>query len=408
MIRCNTTTLKFTNRAKLDLLSTFVDDYTNMVNKFINIIWNTNKLSSKSFIDNTTCKTISTNREYDSRIRQCAAKQASGIVRAVTAKRRRQLYKLAELQKEGKSTRYLQRKIDLKPLKKPCIKNLNVELNSRFVDFQFQPTNKLFNIFVRIKQIGNKQQIVFPVKFNKVIRKFLKLGKLKSSIRISKKQITFFFDLPEAPKKGNVIVGADQGLTTCLTLSDGQVTKKNKHNHDLTSITKILTRRVKNSKGFKRTQTHRKNYVNWSLNQLNFKNIKQVKFEKICNLRKGKKTSRYLSHWCYTLIKDKLVSLSEDKGFVFTEQDNKYRSQRCSACGWTHKLNRKGKTFKCKRCRFLTDSDLNAASNHEVELVEIPRQVWLQKLNRSSGFYWNEDSVIVGNESIVRCVQKTN
>ena len=268
-------------------------------------------------------------------------------------------------------------------------------------------SNKQFNAFVKIGQIGNKQSITIPIKFNKVINKFLKSGKLKSSIRISKKSITLFFELPLATKKGKMTVGADQGLVTCLTLSDGQVTKKNKHNHDLSSIIKILARRVKNSKGFKRTQSHRKNYINWSINQLNFKDIKKVKFEKIFNLRKGKKTSRYLSHWCYTLIKNKLISLSESKGFTFVEQDNKYRSQRCNACGWTHRSNRKGKTFKCSHCRHFADSDLNAASNHEVELVEIPRQVWLQKLNRTSGFFWNKDSVIVNGENIVRHVQKT-
>jgi transposase len=164
----------------------------------------------------------------------------------------------------------------------------------------------------------------------------------------------------------------------------------------------MLSRRKKGSKSFRQAQSHRKNYINWSLNQLNFFNVKEIALEKLCNVRKGKKSSRYLSHWTYTLIKEKLFRLSEDKGFVLIEQDNKFRSQRCSSCGWTHKSNRKGKTFKCLHCGFVTDSDLNAASNHEVILEGLSPQVWRQHLNRTEGFYWQ----VVGDERIVRHVQK--
>lgn len=402
MIRCNMITLKYANQIKLNRVSEFVDRYTEMVKKFIDIIWINDPLNARILIENGICQSIETEVKNDSRIRQCAAKQASSIVRGVTSKRRKQLYKLAKLQKESKDTKYLQRKIDTKPLKKPEIKNLNVELDSRFVDFQEEENE--FDLFVRIKQIGNKESIILPVKYNKVINKWRKKGKLKSSIRLSKNAITLYFEIPNKPKHGTRKVGADQGQTSCLALSDGQITKKNKHGHDLTTIINILSRKKKGSKGFKRAQDHRKNYINWSLNQLNFDEIKEVSLEKLINIRKGKRVNRLLSHWKYTLIKDKLVRLSEDKGFVVTENDNKCKSQRCSQCGWTHKPNRKGKTFRCLKCCYYTDSDLNAASNHEVELVELSSQVWQQKLNRNPGFFWFVDKVIVGDECIVRHV----
>ena len=133
-----------------------------------------------------------------------------------------------------------------------------------------------------------------------------------------------------------------------------------------------------------------------------------MKLEKIKDIRKGKTSSREMSHWAYTLIKQKFIMLSEEKGFQFTEQDNKFRSQRCSECGWTHKGNRKGKTFLCKLCNYFTDADLNAASNHEPDLFEIPKWVWLQHLNRKTGFYWLADGLYdAGHEPIVRDVQMT-
>jgi len=409
MIRSVSHSLKFTNKQKLSELNLFISQYTNMTNKFVNIIWNSNKFSSNSTLDNNICKTISTNIKQDSRIRQCAAKQASSIVRGETTKRQKQFYKLKELQNENKNTRYLQRKIDKRLLTKPKIKNLNIELDSRFIDFQ--PSNKHFDLFIRITQIGDKREIIIPIKFNRCTRKWMKLGKLKNSIRINNESVTLYFEIEEPIKKkiGNII-GADQGKTTCLSLSDNQVTKTNKHGYDLNTIINVLSRRQKGSNGFKRAQEHRKNYINWSINQLNFDNVKQLNLEKIYNIRKGKNSGRKLSHWTYPLIKNKLIRVSEEKGFFLKEQDNKFRSQRCSQCGWVHKSNRKGKTFKCinANCGFATDSDLNAASNHEIELYEIDKnhKVCLEHLNHTTGFFWLNDKIVLSNENIVRYTQK--
>ncbi len=400
MIRSNNTTLKYTNKGKRNIISQLVDDYTNITQKYINIIWNNDPFQSNKFIDNEICQQIHSNRIKDSRLRQCASKQASAITRGETTKRRKQLFKLAELQREGiKSTTYLQRKIDKRPISKPKIKNLNIELDSRFVDFQ--KGNKEFDLFVRISNIGNKEEIIIPIKFNKSFNKWNKLGTLKTSIRLSKDYITFFFEIPEKPKEGTKKIGADQGALTCLSLSDGKVTEKCNHGHDLNSIMKDLERRKKGSKGFRRTQGHRKNYINWSINRLNVKDVKEIELEKITNIRKGKTCSRYLSHWTYTLIKDKLIRLSEEKGFLVIEKDGWCMSQRCSQCGWTQQSNRKGKTFKCLRCGFITDSDLNAASNHEVDLFYICKEVRLKHYNRNIGFYWHSDCIVLGDERIV-------
>jgi len=232
-------------------------------------------------------------------------------------------------------------------------------------------------------------------------------GKIKNSIRINENKLVLFYEIESKDKTQGKTLGADQGQITCLSLSDGQVTKKNKHNYDLNHIQDILSRRKKGSKGFRRSQNHRNNYINWSINQLDFSKVKVIKLEKILNLRKGKSSSRKLSHWTYTDIKNKLILLSEIEGFDVVENENKFMSQRCSSCGFTHKSNRKGKTFKCINCDFTSDSDLNAASNHEVELIELPILVWQQHINRTTGFHWFNDEYIVGDECIVRHVNLT-
>lgn len=289
---------------------------------------------------------------------------------------------------EGKDSKYLQRKIDIQPLVKPKTEKIKAELDPRFVDFQ---KGNYFDFFIRIK-LGKGFSLNLPIKHTKVSRKWSRKGLQKQSIRLSEDRIVIFFDVQKAKQSGTKTAGADQGYKTLLSLSDGQVTQKCPHGHDLTSIQDKLARREKGSKGFKKAQDHRTNYINWSLNQLNFGDIKEVRLEKIHRIRCKKSSSRVMTHWTYTAIKKKLELASEVEGFSLKEIPNEFRSQRCSRCGKVRKANRKGKTFKCDLCGFTADADLNAASNLEFDLFEIPYWVRLKKLNRE-GFYWMHDGL---------------
>ena len=63
-----------------------------------------------------------------------------------------------------------------------------------------------------------------------------------------------------------------------------------------------------------------------------------------------------------------------------------YTSQRCSECGWVRRRNRKGKQFKCGKCGYSHDSDLNAARNISFGLSKVTKKERLMKKNRI-GFY---------------------
>jgi len=113
-----------------------------------------------------------------------------------------------------------------------------------------------------------------------------------------------------------------------------------------------------------------------------------------------------MSHWTYTIIREKVLSLSEAEGFVLQEVDNTFRSQRCSQCGRVRKANRKGKTFLCDVCGYADDADRNAASNLALDLCEVPYWVRQSRMNRK-GFYWFPDGLFTdGHEPIVRDAQR--
>ena len=86
MIRSSSHSLKFTNKVKQEVLLDFISRYKEMVGKYINIIWNKDHEKIKSLLDNKICQSIKTRVESDSRIRQCAAKQACSMIKAVKDK----------------------------------------------------------------------------------------------------------------------------------------------------------------------------------------------------------------------------------------------------------------------------------------------------------------------------------
>ena len=126
-----------------------------------------------------------------------------------------------------------------------------------------------------------------------------------------------------------------------------------------------------------------------------------LKIENIKHLRRGTKTSRYLNHFTYTELFNKLQSLCENNGVQLIRINPTYTSQRCSACGWVRSSNRKGKQFKCASCKFELDADLNASLNIATNLRPIGQKERLLHRNKR-GFYWNE----IGRELIVPLTQK--
>ena len=80
-------------------------------------------------------------------------------------------------------------------------------------------------------------------------------------------------------------------------------------------------------------------------------------------MRKGKKCDRFRSHWSYPKIFRKIEQRSEELGVRVTKIDPRNTSRKCSSCGAVDIENRRGKVFKCVKCNYTQDADLNAAVN---------------------------------------------
>jgi transposase len=406
------------NAGKALDLDAFVTEYKRFVQMIIDYVWehgyqnyhpSKGKLKHPAFFDSTFLSEFKTS--LGGMMRQTAGLQALAMLKSATTKHSKRVFMLKKLQrkqnktdKEQDNIKRLQSKINSSSLVKPTLcDNFKVTISRpdvvKVLTHNKQGRKFSFDEFIRLSLAGEFGTILIPLNHHKHTKKLLKKGmtrKLSAINLLGNNLIDLIWNIeqPEKIKEGRT-VGCDQGITTCVTLSDGQVTKDNPHGWNLPKIQQRLARRKGDSKGFKRAQEHRKNYINWSLNQLNFQGVSKVNLERVFQVRKGKVTSKFLKSWSYPLIKQKLVDLSDAEGFSVVEVPNKFRSQRCNACGYVNKSNRKGKTFKCRKCCYSADADANAASNLELCLPEVPHWVFKQQLNRKEGFFWTAEGVVL-------------
>jgi transposase len=391
-IKSSKLTLKFANAGKKDELRLFLDEYRRVVMAFVDIFWegvpkletcNIPTKPEKEFTD--MAKTW-----LSARAIQAAVKQASGIVRGVIRKQKSRLWVIRELEKEGKTTEAnkLQKVFDNAKVSKPAIKDVKAQLDYRFGSLE-KGKNK-FEYWLKIGSIGNKMKISLPTVGTKHFNKMLQSGKLLKSFLLSDKYAFFAFELAETKEKAlGETIGIDIGAKTVLSSFQKGVSTVNNHGYDLSSIMMKLKRRKKGSKGFARAVAERTNYINWSVNQFDFSGVKTLRLEDIKYLRRGKRSSRFLSHWCYKSIFDKLLDKCSQQGVLVERVSPAGTSQRCPICGWTQKSNRRGKLFHCKHCHLKCDADLVGSANIGLPIPAMPISLFCSK--NKTGFLWHPE-----------------
>lgn len=325
--------------------------------------------------------------------------QLSGKLRAICSKNAARLY---VFDKEAGKGNYLERlweTIEARNPSKPDLSDAGIEISSKCAEFIHTPDGEFYG-FLKIKSTGLPIFNV-PICRQKHLAKYTDgTWKRCNGYLIDEYGIQLRWEKEFVEKEDGIKVGADQGLLSCVSLSDGQTTpdmvvsapRKGEPDRTITvnlnTITDKLARKKKGSKSFERTQAKRRNYINYAVKRIDFSNIKEIGLEKITNINYGRNTSRKMKHWSNPEIVTRLVQVAEEFGVRINLQSNAYRSQRCSGCGHVLKTARKGKLYVCPICGLTMDADINAAKNHEAELPAIPHSTEFSKLARTEGFYW--------------------
>lgn len=396
MIRSTKHSLKFANADKKAELTAFLTEYQRVGQEIIDFIWQNgygefnvaaDKLEFPLYLD---YKVFPVKTQLSARALSSLVTQISGAIRSAVKKRSKLSFVIRKKRAAKEDVSKLETRLATKcKLVKPTFP-AHAELSSKCADIVREGS---FGWFLRVKSTGFKP-IKLPIPAHKRSEYWLARGTLKNSFLIRSNTVELRYEVKAVKSKGTKTVGIDQGVKSIATLSDGSVTPDTcPHGHSFDSVCDKLARKKKGSKAFEKAQAHRKNLINWSLNQIAWDTFAEVRLEKIWNIGFGKRRSRKLSHFTNTLIRDKIKRCCEELEVPVVEQDSSYRSQRCSNCGIVRKANRKGKEYRCKHCGFESDSDLNAAKNHLANLPIIDWTLRGQKYNLGNGFYWRESGL---------------
>jgi transposase len=311
-------------------------------------------------------------------------------------------FAIAKFNKEGwfKKARKLQSKLDKLKVSKPELKTIELQLYSKLCKVNFDENDTSFDGWLTITDLGLKKRFKFPLKKHKQFLKLAKTGKLKSGIRLSKNSVCLTFDMPDKPNKDKgKTLGIDIGINSLLSCSNGyQSPKTDIHGWTLTKIIEKQCHKKYNSKAFLRAREHQYNFINWSINQLSLRGIKQINIENLTYMKYKTRFKKNTRLWSYPRTFGKLDDFCSSNGVRVEQENPAYTSQRCSRCGWTQKRNRHGERFKCARCGFTTNADVNAAVNLSLSLSDPA----IFKGCSRAGFYWP-----LSQELIVPDVQRT-
>lgn len=390
-------------------------------------------LEAPSYIPHDVVKAIEV-PQLSARALSHIANQAWGIVRAQTNKKQKLKDKLVGVI-DPRRIEKLRGQLDKFKLTKPTLKeSVGIELSGKCASFVEFPNSKEFYGFVELYYLGSACN-----DFSLPIQRFARADKYAShpgtwsrlnSFLVHKDRVEVRWEkVPTESKYESVLAsatisdfkalctaidahstsgiftqptptsirekvtaGADSGFKSVLTIADSQdhcqqTPTCDGHAHSLESICKKLARKQKGSKAFRRAQSHRKNFVNWSINQLDLSHIDQLNFEEVVNIFLGRCRSKVMSAWANALIEDKVTRVAAEGNVSLKLNGSAYRSQRCSRCSLVRKANRKSKHYVCVSCGLEVDADVNASINHILDLPRIPTWVFRSGLNRQ-GFYW--------------------
>lgn len=423
IIRSSEHSTKFSNTGKIDKLEDFRNEYKIATQNYVNYIMN-NDISFKTIIKSDDGDTftvyntfsmqkgsyilpkyldynlISFDTKLSARALSSSMNQSLGIIKSHTKKLIKANQKLQWLKDTEKSFVAINKQIErinkLKSAESFDLENINPELSSKCCSIEYD--DRLFNAWIVLEYIGEFYgKIIIPIKFHKHSNELKEDYNMMRSFLICEDNIQLRWEKQVCKKKDGISIGADPGVNRICTFSHID----NKDDFSYSDVLKKICKKRKNSFAYKRALREREILVNKFVNNTDFDNVKEVNLEDNSTIHYKNPTSRYLSHYSYSEIRDKIESKSLESGVQVKKTGSIYKSQRCSKCGWVQCSNRDKSKFYCKKCNLSMDADYNSSINQTLQLISIPLGLISKKYNKE-GFYWSSSGLYLDNGQEIR------
>lgn len=366
MIRSSSLTLQFSTDKKLNTLDIVFDEYARVVNLYVD------KYSQTKILP--TFTQIKVETWISARLQQCAGKQAIEIVKStrkkdfeIRQKKYKKVYKYF-LQK-NRQVKFLSKKMSELRLNykiKPRFDGKTINLDTRF--WSLNKSENSFDFWVVLSSIGNKIKLCLPLKNHKHNKKFNNWKRLSSG-RLLRNNGKFKMELiyeKEATvvQKEKKELAIDAGINCLLSCSDGK-----QIGLELKRLINELNNKQQKSKAYDRKIRQIHNYIRMCVNKIDFSSLSDLILEKLKYIQIGTKgkvnktTRKLLKSWNLGLLHLAIEQKCEENCVHLHYVNPKYTSRTCPICGHIDKRNREGTVFKCVKCGFEDNADLNAAKN---------------------------------------------
>lgn len=205
-----------------------------------------------------------------------------------------------------------------------------------------------------------------------------KLNAAKLGItRSGKAYINLIYRVPQPTQTpAGETLGVDRGLyKIAVTSRGGEYTSnqvravRRRHQHTRATLqqkgTRSAKRRLKAMSGREKRFMSDVNHC-VSKHLAHTPNIGCIVLENLTGIRRNKRnktTRKWLGQWAFHQLEHYITYKAHQQGIEVALVDPAYTSQRCSACGYTDRNNRRKGTFACRECGFIANADVNAAIN---------------------------------------------
>lgn len=389
-------------RVKQNKLDEFFIEYQRVVNCFIDLYFEQDKLPSK--IGSSEYHKV--NSWLLGKAMKCAGNQAIKIIKSIRDKDKQLVYKqykrvFAKCKKANRNhfgildkvySEWIKDKKINRKVNKPVFEKFVIDLNSDLISIQDSKKAKSFDLWIRVGSVfGNRYSLILPTKkhkqFNKMIANGFELAKSASLRKIGNQYfVDLYFEKQDIPVKSvKSSIGIDLGINKLLTLSDGR-----KLGVDIKRLINKLHRRKVGSRNYNQTLAEIKCYIGNSINKIGIENYDLIVMENLKNITKNTKgrvnktTRKLLGNWNINLVYRRIEDKCGFRGTKLVFVNPEYTSQMCSSCGEIHKESRNGEIYECIKCGTALDADVNGAINilnrFKNEALTVPHNTKIQDL----------------------------
>ncbi len=353
--RSSKTSLKCATKKKQQILATIFQEYSCVVNKFIDYFWDHPEITSKTQLTASVYHCVES--WFTARMKQCAAREALDMVRSV---RNITTRKKSAVEREVE-------KLLGEPLPYESVKPIHygkkVTLTAQVA--RIEEGRKSFDLWLILSSVGNGIKLSLPLKRHRHLNKFWH-WKHASTIMITPEHVQLSFEMETGLKKETgQCVGIDVGINHLLATSDKEL-----FGSEVKPLIEKIKQKTQGSKAYKRAKKTLSCYLhNVVKDYFATHALRLVVVEHLRDMKQGKRKNRSkefrktLSHWNYRELLD-IIQLRCEEHRVSFRSVNPYKtSQRCPRCGHTQRENRNGEEFHCLQCGFEEQADIVGSMN---------------------------------------------